>query len=215
MRRSRRYRRSEAIEGLLKRLGNVILVFVILAFIVGFLLPFLVGGKWVMILSGSMTPTLEVGGLALTWPVDSDTVKVNDVITYEAPADPDVMVAHRVIEVLDGESPHFQTKGDANEEPDSYTVQAEHVTGKVRFHIPRLGYATGYIRDLARTPLGVGLLLGVPGALIIAAELRNILSYLNPRKRRKKIREERIRRRIEARRSGGLRSKFGGSVLGK
>ena len=162
-----------------------------------------------MILSGSMTPALEVGGLALTWPVDPGTVKVSDVITYEAPADPDVMVAHRVIELLDGESLSFQTKGDANEEADSYIVEAEHVTGKVRFHIARLGYAIGYTRDLARTRLGFGLLLGVPGALIIAAELRNILIYLDPRKRRKKMREERERKRIEARRRGRLWSKLG------
>ena len=209
MRRSRRYRRTAAIKGLLKRLGNVILVFVILALVLGLLLPFLFGGKWVMILSGSMTPALEVGGLALTWPVDPATVKVSDVITYEAPADPDVMVAHRVIEVLDGESLGFQTKGDANEEADSYIVAAEHVTGKVRFHISRLGYAIGYTRDLARTRLGFGLLLGVPGALIIAAEARNILCYLNPRKRRRKMREERERKRIEARRRGRRWSKLG------
>jgi len=209
MRRSRRYRRAEAIKGLLKRLGNVILVFVILALVLGLLLPFLAGGKWVMILSGSMTPALEVGGLALTWPVDPATVEVSDVITYEAPADPDVLVAHRVIEVVDGESVSFHTKGDANEEPDSYMVEAEHVTGKVRFHIPRLGYAIGYARDSARTRLGFGLLLGVPSALIIAAEVRNILSYLNPRKRRKKMREERQRKRIEARRRGRLWSKLG------
>jgi len=213
MRRSRRYRRSEAIKGLLKRLGNVILVFVILALVLGVLLPFLVGGKWVMILSGSMTPALEVGGLALTWPVDPATVKVDDIITYEAPAGPDVMVAHRVMEVLDGESLGFQTKGDANEERDSYIVGAKDVIGKVRFHIPRLGYATGYTRDLARTRLGFGLLLGIPGALIIAAEVRNILSYLDPRKRRKKMREERERRRIEARRRGRLWSRFAGSIL--
>jgi len=209
MRRSRRYRRAEAIKGLLKGLGNVILVFVILVFIVGLLLPFLFGGTWVMILSGSMTPALQTGGLALTWPVDPATVKVSDVITYEAPADPDILVAHRVVEVLDGESLSFGTKGDANEEPDSYTVEAEHVTGKVRFHISRLGYAIGYTRDLARTRLGFGLLLGVPGTLIIAAEVRNILIYLDPRKRRKNMREERERKRIEARRRGRLWSKLG------
>lgn len=208
MRHSRRYRRAEAVKGLLKRLGTVILVFVILALVLGLLLPFLVGGRWVVILSGSMTPALQTGGLALTWPVNPASVKVGDIITYEAPADPDILVAHRVVEVLDGESLSFQTKGDANEEADSYIVQAQHVTGKVRSHIPRLGYAIGYTRDLARTRLGFGLLLGAPGGLIIAAEVRNILCYLDPRKRRKKMREERERRRI-ARRRGRLWSKLG------
>jgi len=209
MKRSRRYRRAEAIKGLPKRLGNVILAFVVVALVLGLLLPFLFGGKWVVILSGSMNPALQTGGLALTWPVEPATIKVSDVITYEAPADPDILVVHRVIQVVDGEALKFQTKGDANEEPDSYVVGAKHVTGKVRFHIARLGYAIGYTRDLARTRLGFGLLLGVPGALIIAAEVRNILIYLDPRKRRKKLRGERIRNRIEARRRGRLWSKLG------
>lgn len=208
MRHSSRYRRDEAIKALLKRLGSVILVFVIVALVLGLLLPFLVGGTWVMILSGSMTPALQTGGLALAWPVNPTVIKISDIITYEAQSDPDILVAHRVIEVLAHESPSFQTKGDANEEPDSYIVEAKHVTGKILFHIPHLGYAIDYTRDLTRTRLGFGLLLGAPGALIIGAEIKNIISHLNPWKKRRKLREERERKRIEARRRGRLWSKL-------
>ena len=186
-----------------KWLGNIILGLVILVLTFVFLLPYAFAGcKWIMVLSGSMEPTLQVGGLALARPVDPAVVQVGDIIFYEAPPDPDVMVAHRVIEVLGGESLSFQTKGDASEDPDVYMVRPKDVLGRICFHIPYLGYGVDRLRDLARTRLGFGLLLILPGMLIIGIEVRNISSALNPRKRR----EERRRERIKGRRKMRLRT---------
>ena len=76
------------------------------------------------ILSGSMEPTLKVGGLIITKPENIQNIKENDIITFNI--SPDSIVTHRVvgIEMREGK-PWFQTKGDANKEPDKDYVSSE------------------------------------------------------------------------------------------
>ncbi len=163
-------------------------------FVLFLLLPLPLGGKWIMVLSASMTPALAVGGLVLVTPADPATLQVGDIIVHNPPGNPEIMVAHRAVEKIAGDVPGFRTKGDATEEADPYVVTASEVVGKVRLHLPRVGYMIDRLGELGRTPLGLALLMGVPGALIVAGEVRNILAARDPRRVRQKILKDRLAR---------------------
>ena len=62
------------------------------------------GYKPVAVYSGSMEPTIHVGGLALDRAIPSKNVRVGDVITFSDPYVKGRLVTHRVIHVL--ETPH-------------------------------------------------------------------------------------------------------------
>ena len=155
-----------------------------------FLSAFLLGLNFVIVLSGSMTPAMPVGSVIVVQPIEPVNVAVGDVITFWLPSDPEVLVTHRVEELahLEDGSPAFQTKGDANEEADSYLVPAENVWGRALVAIPEIGNA----RDILRTPTGYFGLILIPGILLIGHEL---LSYRNENDRRRQAVKRRRRRR--------------------
>jgi len=155
-------------------LVNVAVALALVGVILFFLLPRLLNWDLQVVLSGSMEPALPVGSVAFVRPVDSEAVAVGDIITYHPQASPD-FVTHRVVEVVrEGGSLSFVTKGDANDEPDNYIVPADNVVGTVRWAIPYLGY----LAERLRTPQAFLLLVAVPGALIIAGEVWNIVRAL-------------------------------------
>jgi len=185
-------------------LATLLLVVVVLVCVGVFIAP-RVGWHLDIVYGGSMEPAIEVGSLAVIQPVDPQTVKVGDIITYRSGTESGTVTTHRVIEVMDNDgSLMFHTKGDANEDPDAYTVPAENILGRVLLNVPYAGYAMGYIR----TPLGLGLLIGIPVAAIIGMELRNIRKALCERKGAVASDYE---RKEESIRAGTLRS--GGAVL--
>lgn len=114
------------------------------------------------VLSGSMEPALPVGGAVVIKPVDAAQVEVGDIIVFSLPGK-ERLIAHRVISIGYAPERLFHTKGDANEEPDIYTVPEEHVVGKVCFCVPYLGYFSHFVR----TPVGFLLTLCIPMLLLI------------------------------------------------
>jgi signal peptidase len=140
-------------------------------------LPRLLGWDLVVVQSGSMEPALPVGSLMFVEPAEPEAVAVGDIVSYRPPheRDPNIRVTHRVVGVLQQEgSLAFRTKGDANEDPDTYLVPVDNVEGKVGWHVPWLGY----IAQRLRTPMGfLGLIL-LPGGIIILTEARNIFRQL-------------------------------------
>ncbi|MDY6916475.1 MAG: signal peptidase I [Chloroflexota bacterium] len=151
-------------------LATILLVVVILACVGIFIAPHF-GWHIDIVYGGSMEPAIHLGSLVLIQPVDPRAVKVGDVITYRSSAESGMVTTHRVVEVVNDGSLSFRTKGDANEDPDAYAVPAENVVGSVWLSIPYAGYAMDFIR----TPLGFGLLIGIPAALIVGMELKNIV----------------------------------------
>ncbi len=140
-----------------------------------FTVPRLFGWELQVVLSGSMEPALPVGSVTFVEPTAADQVRVGDMLTYRLPAEPTMQVTHRVVEVVrEGGSLSFVTKGDANDKPDSYIVPADDVVGTVRWDIPYLGYLV----ERARTPQAFLLIVGIPGLLIIAGEVWNIVRVL-------------------------------------
>jgi signal peptidase I len=118
------------------------------------------------VMSGSMEPRIGKGSFVLTRPVEVEDISIGDVIvfphTVPGEQEREILVIHRVTNTGDGT--WFQTKGDANENPDDFVVPAEDVIGRVCFHLPYLGRAL----QLARTPFGIAVLASCFGLLIVS-----------------------------------------------
>ncbi|MBC7084592.1 MAG: signal peptidase I [Firmicutes bacterium] len=101
------------------------------------------------VLSGSMEPALRVGGIILCKEVPVSEVAVGDVIGFNAPGG--MKVTHRVIDIIDEDGKRwFQTKGDANEDPDPELVSISGETvDKVVYHLPYLGFFASFMRSRA------------------------------------------------------------------
>jgi len=119
-----------------------------------------------------MEPALSPGAVAFVQPRPPEEIRVGDILVFRHPDYEGRLVSHRVVSIdRDGAGrPLFHTKGDANDAPDSWSVQASDVVGTVRLSVPHLGYVWTFVR----TPRGFLLLVGLPGALIISAECLNL-----------------------------------------
>ena len=132
-----------------------------------------------------MEPSIPVGSMVIV--KSSQEYRVGDVITFGADTQGQIPTTHRIAEVReeDGRT-RFVTKGDANEVADPETTALRDVIGKVLFSVP---YA-GYVLDFARTPLGFGVLIGIPATIVILEEVGSIVREV----RRLRVRKRRRRR---------------------
>lgn len=88
--------------------------------------PFTGAYRTVTVLTGSMRPNMPAGSLAVVVPVNPSSVKVGDVITYQAPIADHRVVTHRVFKILEpGPHPVVVTKGDANVSPDPWAARLD------------------------------------------------------------------------------------------
>lgn len=112
------------------------------------------GWEFDAVLSGSMEPEFMVGGLVVIKPVDADTLEIGDVISFKLPGI-DTPICHRIIDIqsADGQK-SFQTRGDANEEPDMDLVPLASVNGKAIFYTPYVG-RLAEVRNLGITRIPV------------------------------------------------------------
>jgi len=122
-----------------------------------------------VVLSGSMEPTIKVGSVVVVKP--SEDYKIDDIITFSRSEDSEVSTTHRIVEIEDEDGRVLYTvKGDINEDPDQDKVLKENVIGKVLFSIPFLGYPLNF----AKQPVGFVLLIWIPALIIIWEEIKNI-----------------------------------------
>lgn len=105
------------------------------------------GYRMYEVLSGSMTPALRTGELALVQITPPQDIAVGDIVTYAVSPDGTTVVTHRVVDkTTDSEGQTvFSTKGDAADTVDT-NVPAAAVIGVVRGHIPIIGYIIGFVR---------------------------------------------------------------------
>ena len=145
----------------------VVLVVVFAVFLMG---SRLVGLQVFNVISGSMEPTYSVGDLLYVKPVDPDSVKVGDPITFVLNEDL-VVATHRVVAV-DSENRQFTTKGDANETEDANPVHFNNLVGVPVFSIPLLGYISAFIQS----PPGMYIAMGFGVVLLAAVFLPDLLA---------------------------------------
>src|SRR3989338_5672325 len=99
----------------------------------------LAGIRSMVVLSGSMTPSLPVG--SVVYVQKSPVYNKGDVISFST--DKGVTVTHRIMEVtkdIKGKT-QFVTKGDVNNTQDKELVSMDNVIGKSMLNVPYLGYA--------------------------------------------------------------------------
>ena len=94
--------------------------------------------------SGSMIPALQIGDIIVVQDTNlSDGIVESDVIVFDRPTDKEVVVVHRVVDIVDDASqPALRTKGDNNRLVDGWLVTEEYFLGKVIFTVPKIGYLT-------------------------------------------------------------------------
>jgi signal peptidase len=125
------------------------------------------GYRPVAVYSGSMQPSIPVGGLAVDRAVAARDVRVGDVITFSDPYVKGRLVTHRVIGIL--QTPHglaYRTKGDANSGRDPWTIRLAGQVGRVSFTVPVAGYVLYYahtreVRGALITLVALFLLFGM------------------------------------------------------
>jgi len=168
---------------LAKWLINMVLGLLFLAAILLVVLPAVFASSLAVVFSGSMAPEMPVGALVWMEPVDPAQIKVGDIIAFNPPWDePDVTVSHRVIEVVDGETLAFSTKGDANENPDWDVIPADNVVARVSFNLPNMGYLLLRVGQYTKGRIGFVFFIAVPTVLLIGSAMRDMNFMLNPRK---------------------------------
>lgn len=107
----------------------------------------LLGFQPSIIASGSMSPSLEVGDIAITVPTPPENIVSGDVIQFWRAGDP-APIIHRVTEIYDsGGATVIVTKGDANNAPDDPITTTKPIN-KLVLTIPKLGWIPIYARQI-------------------------------------------------------------------
>ena len=148
-------------------LGIALLIAVVAPFVV-YAVPAVVGAEYsFVVLTASMTPAIAPGDVVVVDDRDPATIAEGDVITFTRGTN-EVPVTHRVIGVTaTGGEFFFETKGDANDGPDSAAVPAANVLGTVAFSIPYIGY----VIQFTDSSVGFLLLVVVPFGLLAVSEV--------------------------------------------
>ena len=148
--------------------ATVLLVLAVAALVLINLGPLVFPYRVYTVLSGSMTPTIPVGAQVVVLKVDASEIRVGDIITFDRPSNPGVLITHRVIAVEpDGQGgSQWVTKGDANSIPDSWRIPAQGSGYRYLFHVP----FAGYLFAMLQSPLGRICFILSP-ALLLAAVL--------------------------------------------
>jgi signal peptidase len=123
--------------------------------------------------SGSMVPTIPVGSVVFTQPVNPKALKAGDVISFVSPNDVRIIIVHRILAI--DRDLAFHTKGDSNNAADSWKVQPSYVTGKYLFNVPVIGYLILFIR----TKIGFVFLLLIPAVIYSILQVKNIFEGIN------------------------------------
>jgi len=174
---------------LLYSANTLVIILLLIGLLVAIsLLPIKNNYKLYSVMSGSMKPYIPVGSLAVIVP--SPTYQQGDVITFishGAKSDADT-TTHRITNIArDGNQNLFTTKGDANEDADAKPVLENRVIGKYIGGIALAGYLLRYLITL---PGLIGL-IAIPALIIIAEEIKNIITELKRNKQRRNFALER------------------------
>ena len=117
-------------------------------------IPGILGYKPLIVLSGSMSPTFNYGDLIIVKDVDTDTLKVGDIVSFKNSKK--YITTHR-INGISKVSNCFETKGDYNNIKDLGEVCPKDIQGKYLFRIVGLGSVMLFIQK----PIGFIILMSL------------------------------------------------------
>ncbi len=110
--------------------------------------PMVGGYSALIVLSGSMEPTIKIGEVIVIHA--QKDYKIKDILTYREGG---ILVTHRIV---DETETTYTTRGDANNTDDS-PIKKTQAIGKTIFHIPYLGKAILFVQS----PIGLASVLAV------------------------------------------------------
>ncbi len=110
----------------------------------------LFGFRYYNVITPSMSPTYNQGDMIFVKLCDASEIDVGDVITYNPSDNSETYLTHRVVKKIENYENTgvtcFQTKGDANKDPDEFLLSEAKIIGKVTFGIPMLGSIVAFIK---------------------------------------------------------------------
>lgn len=159
---------------LVSRTATTLLVAAVLVVAAWFAFSAVSGATLVVFRTGSMSPAMPQGSVAVSVPVTADEIEIGDVVTVHG-ADRGLPVTHRVVEVreatmavrekeIPANARELVLKGDDNDSVDMLPYVVTEARRAV-FAVPALGSAL----MLLQSPLGMGVMTLVAGALTVWA----------------------------------------------
>ena len=189
---------KKALKITLSVLAWVLLIFALLITIMVFTsdknngVPSLFGRMPLTVESGSMEPTFKEGDLIIAKEIDDiNELKVDDVISFwtnEIVEGSNVINTHRIIEVIDDNgTKSFKTKGDNNDQEDTYIVYPSKIIGK--WTGTRLG-GIGKVMKFLKTKTGFLVCILIPMAIFFLFELFKLIMVIIQMRQPAKLTED-------------------------
>ena len=189
---------KKALKITLSVLAWVLLIFALLITIMVFTsdknngVPSLFGRMPLTVESGSMEPTFKEGDLIIAKEIDDiNDLKVDDVISFwtnEIVEGSNVINTHRIIEVIDDNgTKSFKTKGDNNDQEDTYIVYPSKIIGK--WTGTRLG-GIGKVMKFLKTKTGFLVCILIPMAIFFLFELFKLIMVIIQMRQPAKLTED-------------------------
>jgi signal peptidase len=126
------------------------------------MLPMALGDRSLVIMSGSMEPTIPVGSLAMVEPIPSANLQRDDIIAYKPNETVQMPIVHRIVSVEMRQGVrYYVTRGDANTGADA-ELALPPTAWRVFFNVPFIGYI---VSSTSSSVMSI-LLIGVPIFLI-------------------------------------------------
>lgn len=157
-------------------LSGAILLLVMALGVLVIVIPQLTGAAPLTVLTSSMEPHLPPGTLIIVRPVDTDSLRTGDILTYQIRSGEPETITHRItaINSLSDGSRTFVFKGDNNSLPDAAVVLPGQIQGKLWYSVPLIGHLNNVVNGANRAwiiPSAAVGLLGYAGYAIVSGLL--------------------------------------------
>ena len=159
----------------------VIVVIIVSVALIYITMPFF-GNQALIVRSGSMTPTIGVGSVAVVSAKQNSPVyKTGDIIAFRSEKNSKTIITHRIVgvEPLKSGGIVYKTKGDANDDPDAALVKSQNILGKTHIVIPYVGKILAF----AKSDIGFPSLILFPAIVVILFESWSIFKEIHKTRR--------------------------------
>lgn len=139
--------------------AEALLTGLVAGFVLIVLAPVALGWRPYTVLTGSMRPGIQPGDVVMDRPIRISEAHVGEVVTFSDPTRQGKLVTHRIRSITRGPvDTAVETRGDANNTSERWTIKTQDQVGKVVYVIPKVGRVAKAIR----TPAGILALIVLP-----------------------------------------------------
>lgn len=121
--------------------------------------------KFLTVTSDSMSPAIKRGSLLLV--AKSPAYQEGEIVSFISPSGQ--LITHRLVKIVaEGDGVFYQSRGDANANPDQVLIKESDILGRVRVNLPWLGLPVIALKK----PAGFIFLILLPLTLILYEEVK-------------------------------------------